>query len=33
VPDDVYAVLSDRLKDMMGISVNNPTPVGEMSTG
>jgi ectoine hydroxylase-related dioxygenase (phytanoyl-CoA dioxygenase family) len=31
VPDEVYAVLSDRLKDMMGITVNNPEPVGEMS--
>ena len=30
VPDEVYAVLSDRLKDMMGITVNNPEPVGEM---
>ena len=31
VPDDVYNVLSDRLKHMMGISVNNPTPLVEMS--
>ena len=32
VPDGVYELLSDRLKDMMGITHNNPTPVGEMST-
>ncbi|MBS04593.1 MAG: hypothetical protein CMQ24_18060 [Gammaproteobacteria bacterium] len=32
VPDDVYAVLSDRLKDMMGITQNNANPVGEMSS-
>jgi ectoine hydroxylase-related dioxygenase (phytanoyl-CoA dioxygenase family) len=31
VPDDVYALLSDRLKDMMGISVNDHAPVGELS--
>ena len=31
VPDDVYEVLSPRLKQMMGITVNNPRPVGELS--
>lgn len=30
VPDDVYELLSPRLKQMMGITVNNPTPVGEL---
>ena len=33
VPDDVYAVLSPRLKQMMGITVNNHSPVGELSVG
>ena len=32
VPDDVYELLSPRLKHMMGISVNNPSPVGELSS-
>ena len=31
VPDDVYAVLSERLKRMMGITVNNHNPIGELS--
>ena len=31
VPDHVYDELSDRLKRMMGITVNNQTPVGELS--
>jgi len=31
VPDDVYAVLSPRLKQMMGITSNNSEPVGELS--
>ena len=31
VPDDVYEVLSPRLKQMMGITVNNHEPVGELS--
>ena len=31
VPDDVYALLSERLKRMMGITVNNHAPVGELS--
>lgn len=31
VPDDVYEQLSPRLKHMMGISVNNPEPLGELS--
>lgn len=31
VPADVYAKLSDRLKQMMGITHNNPAPVGELS--
>ena len=31
VPEDVYEKLSPRLKHMMGISVNNPNPVGELS--
>lgn len=30
VPDEVYELLSPRLKQMMGITVNNPTPVGEL---
>ena len=30
VPDDVYDLLSPRLKQMMGITVNNPEPVGEL---
>lgn len=30
VPDDVYQQLSDRLKHMMGITVNNHEPVGEI---
>ena len=30
VPDGVYELLSPRLKQMMGITVNNPTPVGEL---
>ena len=31
VPDDVYAKLSPRLKQMMGIEVNNSTPTGELT--
>ena len=31
VPDDVYELLSPRLKQMMGITVNNHKPVGELS--
>ena len=31
VPNDVYRELSDRLKQMMGITDNNQTPVGELS--
>lgn len=31
VPEDVYAVLSPRLKKMMGITVHDPAPVGELS--
>ena len=31
VPDDVYEELSDRLKQMMGITDNNQTPIGELS--
>ncbi|MCE2424979.1 MAG: phytanoyl-CoA dioxygenase family protein, partial [Pseudomonadales bacterium] len=31
VPDDVYEVLSPRLKQMMGITVNNHEPIGELS--
>ncbi len=31
VPDEVYAVLSPRLKKMMGITVHDPAPVGELS--
>ncbi|MCY4655670.1 MAG: hypothetical protein OXC80_02525, partial [Gammaproteobacteria bacterium] len=30
VPDDVYKLLSDRIKHMMGISVNNLKPIGEL---
>ena len=30
VPDGIYEVLSDRLKHMMGITLNNPDPVREM---
>lgn len=30
VPGDVYELLSPRLKQMMGITVHNPTPVGEL---
>ena len=33
VPDDVYALLSPRLKQMMGISVNDHAPLGELSNG
>ena len=32
VPNDVYPELSDRLKQMMGITDNNQTPVGELSS-
>ena len=32
VPDDVYELLSPRLKQMMGITVNNHEPVGELSS-
>ena len=31
VPDDVYALLSPRLKQMMGVTVNNHAPVGELT--
>jgi hypothetical protein len=31
VPGDVYELLSPRLKQMMGITVNNPEPIGELS--
>ena len=31
VPDDVYAVLSPRLKQMMSITANNHQPIGELS--
>ena len=31
VPSDVYELLSPRLKHMMGISVNNLTPTGQLS--
>ncbi len=31
VPDSVYELLTDRLKQMMGISVNNHQPIGEIS--
>ena len=30
VPDDVYEALSDRLKAMMGITTNDPSPLGEL---
>ena len=30
VPDDVYELLTPRLKHMMGITVNNPKPVGQL---
>ena len=33
VPDDVYDVLSPRLKQMMGVAVNNHAPVGELAEG
>ena len=33
VPNDVYEVLSPRLKKMMGITVNNHMPIGELSLG
>ena len=33
VPDDVYALLSERLKRMMGITVNNHAPIRELSMG
>ena len=32
VPEDIYELLSDRLKHMMGIVHNNPNPVGELSS-
>jgi len=31
VPDDVYEQLSPRLKQMMGITINNHKPVGELA--
>lgn len=31
VPDDVYEQLSPRLKQMMGITVHNPQPLGQLS--
>ena len=31
VPNDVYEVLSPRLRQMMGITVNNHQPIGELS--
>ena len=31
VPDDVYALLSPRLKQLMSITVNDPAPIGELS--
>ena len=31
VPDDVHALLSPRLKHMMGVTVHNPAPVGELN--
>ena len=31
VPSDVYPLLSERLRQMMGITVNNHHPVGELS--
>lgn len=30
VPSQVYELLSDRLKHMMGISIYNPSPIGEL---
>ena len=33
VPEDVYALLSPRLKQMMGITVNDHAPLGELSAG
>lgn len=32
VPEDVYELLSDRLKHMMGIQVNDQKPLGELSS-
>ena len=31
VPDEVYAKLSPRLKQMMGVEVSNSTPIGELT--
>lgn len=31
VPDEIYALLSDRLKHMMGITQSNLNPIGELS--
>ncbi len=31
VPDDIYAKLSPRLKQMMGIEVSNSSPIGELT--
>ena len=31
VPDDVYDALSPRLKQMMGVTVNNHAPIGELT--
>ena len=31
VPDEVYALLSPRLKHMMGVTVHNPAPVGKLT--
>ncbi|MXW54076.1 MAG: phytanoyl-CoA dioxygenase family protein [Gammaproteobacteria bacterium] len=31
VPDEIYALLSDRLKHMMGITHSNLNPIGELS--
>ena len=33
VPEDVYALLSPRLKQMMGVGVNNHAPTGELANG
>ena len=30
VPDDVYEKLSERLKQMMGVTINDPEPLGEL---
>ena len=30
VPSDVYDLLSDRIKHMMGVDVYNPSPIGEL---